>query len=229
MPMKKRQKTPQRRRRFVRRKMRRMRVKPVTTKMKGIGFSDTVFAKLAYVDRIKVPGGAVSSNYSFVGNSCYDPDPSIGGHQPMYFDQYSAVYGRYRVLGSSIKVDCINISNNAALYWVLEPNTVQASSTTSISQIYEQSRSGAPRIVPVASRISSRYKKYASTRKVCGLTSAQMGDDSFAASTGTNPSNLWYWNLYFESIDGLAEIDAEIVVKIVYYVQFYDRVEAAQS
>lgn len=227
MFMRKHKKAPQRKR-IGRRKYRRNKPKAVTTLMKGVGFADTVFAKLTYVERLEPSIGGAIGTLVFAGNSIFDPNVSGGGHQPLYRDQYAAVYNQYRVLGSSIKVDVINVSNNSSLIWCIEPNT-SIGSPTDISQIYEQSRAGAPKIVPVASRISSRLKKYSSTRKVCGLTKAQSNDSELSSQMGGNPNNLWYWNLFFQSADNTSVVDCVVMVKLVYYVQFFDRVQAAQS
>lgn len=204
--------------------------KAVITHIKGQGIPDMISVKLNYVEQVTIAsvGGNPYMLYTFAGNSLFDPNVTGTGHQPMYFDQYAALYARYRVVASSFKIDVINVSGVSAMYYVVEPNTIQ-STTTDLSTLYEQSRSGAPRIVPVASRIASRMKRYVSTRKVCGLTKTQMYDDTFSALVTANPGNLWYWNLLFGSLDGTAEIDGYFVVKITYYCQFFDRVLATQS
>ncbi len=49
--------------------------------------------------------GGYAYNY-FSGNSAYDPDQSVPGHQPYYYDRYSALYKQYVVLDSRIRVTC---------------------------------------------------------------------------------------------------------------------------
>lgn len=200
----------------------------LTTFSRGPGFGDMTFVKLNYADTVQLTGLPSSIPYVFRGNSLFDPNLTATGHQPLYFDQYSAVYDRYRVLGSSIRLDVVNISAGSACYMVVEANTDQ-STFTSISDIYEQGRSRAPRIIPVASRISVRHKQYASTRKVCGLTKSQVMDDTFAALVTTNPGNVWYWNILFGSTDQTTSINVNFVVKITYYVQFFDRKQGVPS
>lgn len=39
----------------------------------------------------------------FRANGLYDPEYAIGGHQPLYFDQMSALYNHYHVVASKIK------------------------------------------------------------------------------------------------------------------------------
>lgn len=203
--------------------------KPTTTIMKSIGVADMLYVKLNYVDTIKISNASLPYfTYVFRGNSLFDPDFTGTGHQPLYYDQYSLLYARYRVLASSIKLDVINNSGNGTMYYVAEPNT-DTTGTTSVSVIYEQSRASAPKIVSIAARLGSRMKRYASTRKVCGLTKSQLYDDTFAALTSTNPGNVWYWNLLFESVDQSTEVIGYFIIKITYYCQFFDRIFAAQS
>lgn len=39
----------------------------------------------------------------FNATGMYDPDPAIGGHQPLFFDQLSLIYDHYTVIGAQIK------------------------------------------------------------------------------------------------------------------------------
>lgn len=190
------------------------------------------FVKLTYVQQITLtpPVGSATGTYVFRANSCFDPDFSVGGHQPLYFDQYSAVYDHYRVVGSSIKVDAVTPSGVNAMYFVVFPSTISIGLTDTLQSVYEQQRAGAPVFLPIARRRGSRIKKYASTRQVMGITKSQMYGDEYAARTVNNPTNEWYWNLLSEPDD--ATTTGQLVyctVKIVQYVQFFDRIIAAQS
>lgn len=231
MPYKKnyRKKAPKRKYNNKRRaKYQKARPSAMTTAMKGNGFADMVFAKLSYAEAIGMNPGTTVFQYAFKGNSIYDPNQTGGGHQPLYHDQYIQVYSKYRVLASSIRVDVINSSGTSALFMVVNPNTTTSGFST-FTELYEQMRSGAPTIVPIAQRISKVIKKYASTRQVCGLAKSQVYDDTFAAASGADPNNVWYWNIFAESTDGTSDVVGTLVVKISYYVQFFDRLLTAQS
>lgn len=69
------------------------------------GFPDSLRTTLKYHQDIGISSasGAVAGN-TFRANSLYDPDETGTGHQPMYFDQLAAVYGRYQVVASTIRV-----------------------------------------------------------------------------------------------------------------------------
>lgn len=225
----KRKKKIYKRKRFNRKRYHSRINRSLTTRMKGQGLSDSMFVKLTYCDDVAITGGVLAyMSYIYRGNSLYDPDLTGVGHQPLYFDQYINLYARYRVLGSKIQIDVINSNGGSALFYVVEPNT-DISSITDIATLYEQARSGAPKIVPIAQRVASRMKKYASTRKIMGLVKSQVFDDDFAGTSGSNPIQLWYWNLLFASTDQTTVPSGRFIIKITYFCQFYDRVFQTQS
>lgn len=197
--------------------------KAVVSRMRGPGLADTLFVRLTYVDQLVLAPGVPVAQHTFRGNSCFDPDYTGGGHQPLYFDQYATLYSKYRVVGSAIRVDSVNTSSTCAAYFICWPHTDVAGAST-ISQELEQGRAKAPKILPIAQRgPEGRLKSYCSTRKACGLTKAQMADDDFSALTGNNPIQIWYWNLLWGTTDTTTACTVNAVVKLTYYVQFYEK------
>ncbi len=68
--------------------------RPVWTKRSTV-------VKLTYCDRITLnPTSAAMEGYIFRANSCHDPDYSLGGHQPRYWDLMTPGWKTYTVLGS---------------------------------------------------------------------------------------------------------------------------------
>ena len=65
-----------------------------------------VTTKLVYTDTILLSStGSVAFNtHTFRANSVFDPDWTGAGHQPTRFDQLAALYQRYEVLKSKIRV-----------------------------------------------------------------------------------------------------------------------------
>lgn len=79
------------------------------------GFPTSFRTKLRYHEAIALSSvsGSVSSNV-FRANSCFDPNQTGTGHQPMYYDQLTAVYNRYSVNYSKIRVSFHVITETAA-------------------------------------------------------------------------------------------------------------------
>lgn len=69
------------------------------------GFPNQVITKIRYCDMIRLSSafGAIGFN-SFCANGIFDPDITGVGHQPMWRDNFAAIYDQYVVLGSKITV-----------------------------------------------------------------------------------------------------------------------------
>lgn len=82
--------------------------KPMSNRLARSTFPAIYYARHIYADRIVLPAASlndVMTSYRFRANGMYDPDASGTGHQPLGFDELSAVYNHYEVLGSKIVVD----------------------------------------------------------------------------------------------------------------------------
>ncbi len=69
-------------------------------------FPDKAVVKHKYVCRGKLEALGLTRHAIFRANGMYDPEVALGGHQPMMFDQLSAMYDHYTVVGAKIKVKC---------------------------------------------------------------------------------------------------------------------------
>lgn len=134
--------------------------------------------------------GTVSIN-SYRGNGVYDPDFTGVGTTAYTYSQLSALYNRYRVIGSRIFVNFTNTGTGVQTHLLQAsianspPTTVQwfggrhmARGTTS---------PGKPAFTHIAS---------ARTAKIFGVPESQvMSEDDFAGLVGGNPNNVWYWHI----------------------------------
>ena len=123
----------------------------------------------------------------FRGNSCFDPDYTGTGHQPRYFDQYAAVYQKYKVTASSCKVEMINFSADSSVIFAVIPNT-EILTFTNWQLVSELPLAKVSEILPVASRYPFNIKDKQTTAKVCGLNQFQVNDEDWSALTSANPS-----------------------------------------
>ncbi len=68
--------------------------------------------QLRYTDTISLTSSSVTARtsgnqYEFRLNSIYDPNYTSTGHQPYMYDQFAALYGRYRVDRVRVQIDAI--------------------------------------------------------------------------------------------------------------------------
>lgn len=91
--------------------------KLVTGRFPGIGFPDRLRCHLKYCQIITMTVAA-SMYQVFNANSLFDPDNTGTGHQPTYFDQLSAVYKKYLVVGVQMTVEIINHDSGIGIFGV---------------------------------------------------------------------------------------------------------------
>lgn len=66
-----------------------------------IGFPQSMRTKLRYATRVEfVPTGTTVVSKTFLANGLYDPDTTVGGHQPRGFDEFMAAYETFTVQSS---------------------------------------------------------------------------------------------------------------------------------
>nr|AGA18419.1 hypothetical protein [uncultured marine virus] len=86
---------------------RKSRNRQLTVPRNKIGFAQSFRTKLRYVTKKDMVVGSIDTVEfeKFRANGMYDPEVSLGGHQPRGFDQAMALYGVFTVLGSKISVN----------------------------------------------------------------------------------------------------------------------------
>lgn len=71
-------------------------------------FGKSRTCKLRYCENIAInPALGTTGTYTFAASGLYDPNISGTGHQPYGFDQLMALYNKYHVTGSKIRVTLI--------------------------------------------------------------------------------------------------------------------------
>lgn len=66
-------------------------------------------SNLRYVEAFSInPAIGTPSTYTFAANGLYDPNITGAGHQPMGFDQMTALYNHYEVIGAKISMTVVN-------------------------------------------------------------------------------------------------------------------------
>jgi hypothetical protein len=198
---------------------------------KGFGFPDSVRTSLKYVDTFRFGPAGTSGVYVYRGNSLYDPDYTSVGHQPRYFDNYAAVYSKYKVLGSTFNVKMMNIAGDPSLL-ALIPLTDVLINPTSPYQLMELPRAKWTKCLPIIGRnappdLTSSY----TTSQILGLKGGQINDEDYSARVNSDPSSIWYWNLFLARIagSGVTTPGCDLIIEIDYDCIFYDRSEVSPS
>jgi hypothetical protein len=214
---------------------RRMRSRIRARQTTGIGrpvgsFDESKFVKLKYAEQITLDPAAAGASVAvpFSANGLFDPDPAIGGHQPMYYDNYSAIYARYQVMFAKIRVTFMNSQPSTAIASYGYRCAVYADQQindfpTSFEQIQEAGSSCLrwKFVPPHTENYWKSIELACYPHKIAGVDKA---DDTLQSGTGSNPSKQIYFVILAASAsDDLVDpIILKAAVVITYYVRFSD-------
>lgn len=165
------------------------------------------------------------SNQVYRGNGPYDPEESVGGGQPRYFDQMMALYANYVVFSSSITVRVINMDAVPLRVGVI-PSYINTD-FTSINAVSEMPGGTIRLVGPSTGKEHTVIKRYAKTNQI--LTYKNVIDEvSLSGNSAGNPDKQWFWHVVLENIDA-GDLNAQVEIEIKYYTLLYNREHIASS
>lgn len=183
------------------------------------GFPTKIITILKYVDILGVTSTTGGINTTvFRTNSVFDPDFTNVGHQPMYFDNYAALYQSYRVLGSRITAQ-ISGANLATTQgpWAFGINgSVQSSSLGTSTRNRMEQNDAVSTIYNGQQGPATLSYSYSPEIKL----GRPAGDDTVGAFVTANPSQTHFAHVWFADLNGTTS-QAILKVWIEYTVEFY--------
>lgn len=173
------------------------------------------------------PGVVVTNDTVLSLNSAFDPEVSGVGHQPRLFDQYAALYGRYRVDRTHVMI----ITRQRAAHGVsvvLVPSN-SATALTSADRPCEFTRAVHGGITG-SSQPCIRQETAFLPHAVIGLSKAQYDDEEdCSAVTTASPAQQAYLHVVHEQVDQTTVLDVEVHILLKYDITFYDRITPGVS
>lgn len=110
----------------------------------GLGTSATTVLRTSFFANVTTPGSGVWTGYLKPG-SCFDPCGDIADLQPQMFDQFAAMYQRYKVNSYTLRITIHGTTGGsnylAASYPAVDP-TALATYQAAASQQYAKTVSG---------------------------------------------------------------------------------------
>ena len=161
-------------------------------------------------------------------SSLFDPEFVAVGHQPRGFDELAAIYNKYRVMGTAVKIQpTITAGPGNTAFICLQAYPWSTGNVTSFNEAKEAINSSA---ILASSDRPMTIKKYFPTYKSLGVTKRDfMSDESYAAVVTTNPSNSAMLHLGVASPDQSTLTTVTCNVTFVFYCQFSERRILPQS
>lgn len=205
------------RRRYKKKAYKSKKTKITQVKSKSFGFPDIYRTKLKYADTYHLTSATFSSQV-FRANSLFDPDFTGAGSQPRFYDQLSAVYGKYLVLGCKIRCDVINQSTSVPARVGIVFSDLDPSSLS----FYElqENRYSKTFVVGTADGFGTKTKSmYMPMKKILGQNS--LNSDPFVyTTTNANPTDPVYCGILVSPSDGISTANCYISVIVTYYCLF---------
>ncbi len=190
-------------------------------------FPNEVFVRLKYHDNFSATGATAASFHAMRGNSLFDPDFSLGGHQPRGFDQYAAIYHNYQVFASKISYELRNNESSNEKGLVLHPTSTAPTNLANPFHAVELPYYQGPKHLPGAAAVDAhnvKFKGYMTTKKIYG--DKDLEEDEYGALVTTNPNKAWFWNLTwgdYNTAVGVNSYNLSIYIKVTYFAKFYNR------
>lgn len=185
------------------------------TTFKRSGFPERIRATLRYADIVS-PTSAALGNYVFASNGCYDPDITGTGHQPLYFDQYMAVYDHYLVVRSALRVTALPITGTPYVLTVM-PNDDNGSTSVYSSEM--ESPGAANRIVTDTKGPEMVQITYKPEGAFTDLIAA---NPNMRGTVSTNPTEQQCFIVRTGSVDLTTAIAPKLMIEILYDVVFFE-------
>lgn len=173
-----------------------------------------LFNTLKYAELVTINLGAGGEGYyTFCCNGMYDPNITGTGHQPLYFDQLSAIYDHYTVLSSKIKVTPFTVSAGYPVVISLWQDDDSSPTIAAYSTAIERPGSYST-VVDLARNTANPMFSYWDARKTFG--GDPQAQDSLQGSASANPSETTNWMIYANGTLVLASGSITVLVEIEY-------------
>lgn len=124
----------------------------------------------------------------YVLNSLFKPRQSAGGHQPRYFDQWTAMYERYRVTSCTVEVTAYNKTAGGIATIFMIPLAFNSNVFTSSQQAFENKKVSHR---PLTDQKPVKFKRHFSINQVEGVTKAVTRvNQEYSTGVGGTPAKF---------------------------------------
>lgn len=183
-------------------------------------FSKQRTVSMRYCDVINLSqlASGLNTSHFFRMNSCFDPDYTGGGHQPLGFDEYMTHYQHFTVLNARIKATAlINGSQVAGILTVR-----QASEATAIANPFTCMEQPTSRVRYLPSGTGTSVAGIVSAGNLSQILGQDVRQDSTnAGSSSSNPNEDYFWEIAASGQTGAAA-SLSVIIEIDYRVMLHE-------
>nr|UOF79168.1 capsid protein [Cressdnaviricota sp.] len=202
-----------------------------TPLFRSVGIPKCRYTKLRWAQHFQFSlSSSAGVTADFRLNGPYDPLVAAGGTQPYYFDQYTAMYQRYRVYGCkvTIRACCTCASSNIVWPTMMLTSYCDAAPAWSTMDVASTSKGSILKIVP-CNQNSVVISKYFNLPQLSGTAKREYNvAEVFQALCSTLPTRSMNCTVWWQN-DASTDITPSYWIHMTYYVKFFDPVEPAGS
>lgn len=182
----------------------------------NFGFPPTITTKLRYADNLVLLSTlGVRALNVYAANGIFDPDITGVGHQPLYRDNFAALYDQYVVIGSKITVTFASVTTGPMICGINGDD--DSSSTLTVTTLEEQNNSKSCLSSADGGPTNTLTINYSPLRDI-GVSAKD--DGASATAVGANPAELYCFNVWAATGDLASTATAWAKVQIEYTVKF---------
>lgn len=158
----------------------------------------------------------VPGKYVYSCNGMYDPNITGGGHQPYLFDQLSALYDQYCVIGSKITFTLINTTDSlvGADIALFVSDIAAPTAATLVQDAIEQGRKWLQLSATGGNKAVGKISATWSARKAFGKS--PLTDDQLRGTVSANPVEQQFYQLWYVGSDNASTITLDLVTVVEY-------------
>lgn len=200
----------------------------------GLGFPRRLTQTHRYAQTGIIQGGAsgAMATYNFRCNGMFDPDATGAGHQPMYFDQLTALYDHYCVIGAKIRVTFCIAESTPTVTQTRMPITVgvfindDTTTTPGINGVLENSTHKAKSFTLNDGSPKTVTCKWSAKKTFGGSV---LGNSNMQGTATVNPAEEQFFTLFTDSAAVVEAIDVFYRVQIDYIAVWTELKDIASS
>lgn len=193
----------------------------------GRGFPKMAKIVHRYVETVPLTSTAgVIARYQWSANGLYDPNITSTGHQPYYFDQLGAIYAHFCVIGSKIKVTCVNTGGTTDPAYQFGMYINDDTDTIANVNFMTEQTTGQFKTVPAGNNNVMVLNSNWSAKKYFGKD--PLDNTDLQGTIALNPNEQSYYNICVQA-NGTSTVATAITVEIEYITVWKEVKEVTQS
>lgn len=207
------------------------RKRPMRQAPRGLDYTKPMPAQLntkfRYVSNQKqlITGVAGVPVYIFRLNSCFDPDWSGTGHQPLNWDQITPFYAFYRVNAIKFIIRFFGGSTDGIRvgYKLRNSQDFYITSSHTASAIRETQNHGIKIVNTDSPARDGIISRYVTLSRLQGISKIKYGvDDGFSAGVNANPDKSLFLDVFISGpLDNSSGYSMNFTVEIILYTTMY--------